>query len=87
MGADLILSCVPCCDMDDKRIQQARLLITQPWVSKVISSHPHPSEWGKDNGLTQLDYIHWIFENAGHSGQLKAAIMVGRSIAHEKGKQ
>lgn len=56
------------------RVARARELLTDASIAQSLNAKPHPSYPGK----TLLEYVGWMLDNAGLSGQTRAAIIVER---------
>lgn len=55
------------------RIAAAREVLGRDDVRAALAAQPHPQPWGRDKGLTLLDWAAWMMANAGTSGRLAAA--------------
>lgn len=63
---------------EDARIADARAALAD---AHGLRSQRHPIVWQANEGKTAWDYAAWLFQNAGKSGQLRAARMVELAIA------
>jgi hypothetical protein len=46
------------------------------FVRGSLAEQPHPSKYLASQGKTRLDYVRWMFDNAGLSGRVQAAKIV-----------
>jgi hypothetical protein len=46
---------------------------------KALAARPHPNDYHAKKGATLLDYVEWMFANAGNSGKCQAARIVAKA--------
>lgn len=67
---------------DDARIAAAKSLFTsEPRIRETLSTYPHPNDFMAEKGLRRDDYVDWMLQNAGISGQLQAARLIETTAA------
>jgi hypothetical protein len=59
---------------DQARVQAAMERLQ--FVRGSLAEQPHPSKYLASQGKTRLDYVRWMFDNAGLSGRVQAAKIV-----------
>lgn len=59
---------------DKARVQAA--IERLPFVCGTLAEQPHPQKFLASQGKTLLNYVRWMFDNAGLSGQVQAAKIV-----------
>lgn len=60
-------------ERDKVRIANAEELLDEIPIRHALSRKPHEQKWAANKGLTMLDWVEWMFANAGHSGSIKTA--------------
>jgi hypothetical protein len=63
---------------DKLRVQAA--IERLPFCRGVLGDMPHPYQSLASQGKTMLDYVRWMFDNAGLSGQVQAARIVEQAL-------
>jgi hypothetical protein len=59
-----------------ERIDNAKALFTNEALQTNLSNKPHPYKELADKGLKLIDYVKWMFANAGNKGKIEACKVV-----------
>lgn len=70
-------------ERETEQVAELKGLLADESVRKILAGIPHGYGWAADQGMTRLDQVEWMIDNAGNSGKIRMLRLVKRSIESE----
>lgn len=64
---------------ESARIEAAKKTLETEEIASFLKEWPHPAQFQADKSRNLYDYVVWMFNNAGHSGQFKVTKIVEKA--------